>query len=105
LLRFSPEIAADLETLLDHDQLGAHAARLLWEWRPLAATHLLSTDDSLSRSGMQNLLLTSPPESTAVAIARLQREPEIFADQTRRHWALARLPDARQHAPALLKML
>lgn len=105
LLRFSPEIAADLETLLDHDKLGPHAARLLWEWRPLAATHLLSADDSLSRSGMQNLLLTSPPESTAVAIARLQREPEIFADQTRRHWALARLPDARQHAPALLKML
>ncbi|MDR8029509.1 hypothetical protein KPA93_17810 [Burkholderia cenocepacia] len=105
LLRFGPDIAADLESLLAHDKLGPHAAQLLWEWRPSDPRHLLGAKSPLCRSGVQNLLLTSPPESIAIAIARLQREPDVFAPQTRRQWALARLPDARQHAPALLQML
>ncbi|MCR5891197.1 MULTISPECIES: hypothetical protein [Burkholderia] len=105
LLRFGPDIAADLESLLDHDKLGPHAAQLLWEWRPSDPRHLLGAKSQLCRSGMQNLLLTSPPDSIAIAIARLQRQPDILAPQTRRQWVLARLPDARQHAPALLQML
>jgi hypothetical protein len=105
LLRFGPETAPELESLLSHDKLGQVAARHLWEWRPSEADRLMRKKRALSPMAMKHLVLSCPVDAIAIAIAQLQKEPEFLSLEERRQWVYYHLPDSRQHANALLQLL
>jgi hypothetical protein len=104
LHRFGPETSDEVEMLLDHSQLGMQAAHHLWDWAPRKATALLS-QPQLMPVAIKNLLIASPPAALGPALAALAVQMALFTPDERLAWAKDRLPDARQHAPALLQFM
>lgn len=103
LLKFGPEIGRDVALFLDHHQLGRYAADCLWKWEARHAASLLK--GPVSSAGALNLFMTAPPNALGEALAALAILPKLLAPDDLADWARLRLPDARRHAPELLKLV
>lgn len=103
LYAFGPETSGEMETLLDHPQLGLQAAYCLWDWSAHEATLLMSKQ--LAPAAIKNLLIASLPAALGQALVALEKHKQLFTPAERLVWAKDRLPDARQHAPALLQFI
>ncbi|MFK3741552.1 hypothetical protein [Massilia sp. TN1-12] len=104
LFAYGPDTSLDMEALLDHPDLGRRAAECLWNWAPRKAALLLSSQH-LPPLAIKNLLVTSPPSAVGAALAALRQDTQLLTQTERSEWAKDRLPDARQHAPELLKLV
>lgn len=104
LFAYGPGTSSEMEALLDHPEWGVQAAHCLWDWAPRKAALLLSSQH-LTPVVIKNLLVTSPSSALGAALAALRHDPQLLTQLERSEWAKDRLPDARQHAPELLKFV
>jgi len=102
LFAYGAETSLEMEALLDHSELGSQAAACLWNWAPRKAALLLSSQH-LPPLAIKNLLVTSPSSAVGAALAALRQNTQLLTQTERSVWAKPRLPDARQHAPELLR--
>jgi hypothetical protein len=105
LSRFGREAASEFSSLLDHEKLGIMAAHHLWDWEPAKAKDLMRKPGGCSRAALKNLVLTCPMAVIAIAISSLLDNPDVLTLDEKKAWAYSRLPGARQHANALLRLL
>lgn len=98
------ETCVEVEALLDHAQLGPQAAWALWAWAP-RKTEMLLGQQRLTPDAVRNLLTSSPASALGPALAALAERTGLLAPVERLEWATRRLSDAREHAPALLRMI
>lgn len=96
------EINAVESLVSNSGDLGEQAARHLWQWRPDRAKKLL--EERSTAAAAQNLAAYCPRSALGLAIKLLQEDPKLM-EKTRLQWARAHLPDAREHAQDLMKLI
>lgn len=96
------EINAVESLVSNSGDLGKQAARHLWQWRPDRAKQLL--EEPSTAAVAQNLAAYCPRSALGLAIKLLQQDPKLM-EKTRLQWARAYLPDAREHAQALMELI
>jgi len=105
LLHYGPETATEMEVFLDNDKLGPQAAEYLWGWAPRKAELLLRKKRVSSKEALRRLILASPSSAIGDAVDLLLSDPTLLSNEERQKWVRWRLPDARQHAQALMKLM
>lgn len=101
-----PQLADEVEAYLAFpDTLGLSAAQYLWSWASDAAERLLAQKSPPTKEALRNLLFCSPYSAVPKVIGLLREDPGLLPDDKRVEWVYDRLPDARQHAQALMQLI
>lgn len=101
-----PQIADEVRKYLRYPgALGRQAAQYLWNWAPGLAESLLTQRPAPDKKSSRNLILCAPDSVISKVIGLLMEDRELMADDERRGWVYARLPNARQHAEAMMELI
>lgn len=103
LSHYGREVVQEMEVFLNgSEQLAPQAAWHIWDWAPDRAIQLLS--EPPSQEAAQHLIWSCPPSALDAAIKLLKNNPALLQEK-RLLWARRHLPDARQHAQALMELI